>query len=78
MIRLSRKDDGAYLGTIEDADLQLLIDQLEEEHSQDRDYYIAAPLVDVLEEAGASETLVEVLRRAVGASDGVEIIWKEA
>jgi hypothetical protein len=37
MFTLSLKNSGAILGTIDDADLQLLIDQLEEEHEEATD-----------------------------------------
>ena len=37
MFTLSLKDSGELLGTIDDADLQLLVDQLEEEHEMAED-----------------------------------------
>lgn len=78
MITLSLKDGGEYLGAIDEADLQLLIDQLEEEDEGDTDYYITPLTIDFLEENGASPELVEILREAVGDSDGVEIAWEES
>lgn len=76
MITLSLKDSGAFLGTIEDADLQTLVDMLEEEHSRDTDYYIGPETIDFLEQGGASPALVRILKAAVGDSEGVEISWK--
>lgn len=76
MITLSLKDSGTFLGTIDDADLQVLIDQLEEEHDRDTDYYIGPATIDILERNGASAGLVKLLRAAVGESEGVEIAWK--
>jgi len=78
MIRLFLKDSGESLGTIDDADLQLLVDQLEEEHANDTDYYIGPATIDYLERNGASMTLVKLLRRAVGDTEGVEIAWTPA
>lgn len=78
MVTLSLKDSGAVLGTIDDADLQVLIDQLEEEHDRDTDYYISPATIDVLERNGASAGLVKLLRAAVGESEGVDIEWKPA
>jgi len=78
MITLSLKDTGAVLGTIEDADLQVLVDQLEEEHGGDNDYYVSPGTIDILEESGASAGLLNILRDAVGSSEGVEITWAVA
>ena len=39
MIRLYDKDSGAELGTITKEQLQFLVDQLEQESLEDRDYY---------------------------------------
>ena len=75
MITLSLKDDGTFLGTIEDADLKVLVDQLEEEHSADTDYFVCSSSIDLIEESGASAHLVELLRRAVGTSEGVDVCW---
>jgi hypothetical protein len=40
MIQLHAKETGVFLGTITDAQLQFLIDQLEEESTDDTDYYL--------------------------------------
>jgi hypothetical protein len=77
MITLMMKD-GARLGTIEDADLRVLVDQLEEEGSKDRDYFMDATTIGILREAGASQHLLDLLHTAVGASEGVDIAWREA
>jgi len=78
MITLSLKDSGELLGTIDDADLQLLVDQLEEEHEMDTDYYVCPATIDILEESGASARLLKLLRDAVGSSEGVEVAWNKA
>ena len=75
MIRLRDKDSGSEIGTITDDELQFLVDQLEEEYDEDRDYYIAAPLIDVLEQNGADADLIKLLRASVGDRDGIEIEW---
>jgi processive 1,2-diacylglycerol beta-glucosyltransferase len=73
--RLTESGSGAIIGDITEAQLTSLRDQLEEESSTDRDYYIDEATIEVLEEAGADAELVAVLRRAVGSRDGVEIEW---
>lgn len=78
MITLSLKGGGAFLGTIDEADLQLLIDQLEEEDENDTDYYVSPMTIEILEQGGASPGLIRILKRAVGNSEGVEVVWKES
>jgi hypothetical protein len=78
MFKLSLKDGGAFLGTIDGVDLQLLIDQLEEEHEADKDYYVCPGTIDILKENGASATLLKILTTAVGNSEGVEVVWQKA
>ena len=78
MIILSLKDSGATVGTISDADFRLLVDQLEEESEEDTDYYISAVTIELLEHKGASPALLSVLKRAVGSSEGVDVVWKRS
>ena len=54
MPTLHEKESGQVIGRISESDIQFLIDQLEEESSDDRDYYIDEATVDMLEEDGAS------------------------
>jgi hypothetical protein len=77
MISLTLKDTGAYLGTVDESDLQVLIDQLEEEHKADTDYYICLDTIDMLGQNGGSSHLIQLLQQAVGETDGVEIAWKK-
>ena len=77
-IRLFDKESGAQLGDIAHEDMQLLIDQLEEEHSRDRDYFIDTTTIEILEQAGGSASLLALLRKIVGSSEGVDIRWEEA
>lgn len=76
MFELSIKG-GASLGKVDDADLQVLIDQLEEEHASDTDYFISPDTIEFLMDNGASPTLLKILMEAIGASDGVDISWKK-
>jgi len=78
VITLSLKDSASVLGTIDESDLQFLIDQLEEEFDEDTDYYITLATVEMLQDNGASHELVRILKDAVGASEGVDINWKRA
>ena len=78
MIKLSIKETGSLLGTITESDLSLLVDQLEEESPTDVDYYICPDMIDILVENGGSSSLIQMLRDAVGDSEGVEIVWTKA
>ena len=77
MPSLYNKKTGALLGTISEEDVQCLIDVLEEEDSKDVDYFIDLDTVDILEDNGASMDLVQMLRAAIGAGEGVDIRWEK-
>ena len=64
------------VGSITDADLTVLVDALEEESTEDQDYWIDKATIDVLGDGRATEHLLNLLRKAVGSSDGVEIRWQ--
>jgi hypothetical protein len=76
MIDVYNNATNQLIGSITDADLQVLQDGLEEESSRDQDYYITAATIDMLGDGRASDHLLSLLRHAVGSSDGVEIRWE--
>ena len=76
MITLVNKDTGQAIGSVSENDLQVLVDQLEEEDSEDTDYYISGDTIDLLEENGVSADLLRVLRQALGDAEGIEVSWK--
>lgn len=69
-------DKDQLVGSITDADLKVLQDALEEESSEDQDYYIDQATIDVIGDGRATEHLLKVLREALGSSDGVDIRWQ--
>jgi hypothetical protein len=75
MIELRNKETGALLGTISEAQLHFLIDQLEEESTEDQDYYINLATLDMFERAGADRELLALLRGGLGTKKDMEIIW---
>jgi hypothetical protein len=75
MIRLRDKQTGADIGAISEEQLRFLVDHLEEEYEEDRDYYIQRELLDMLEEAGGDPELVAMLARAMGDGEVLEIEW---
>jgi hypothetical protein len=76
MIDLYNNETNTLLGSITEGDLQVLMGGLEEESSEDQDYYIDAATIELLGDGRASDHLLGLLRRAVGSSDGVEIRWQ--
>ena len=76
MIDLYNVSTNQLIGSITDADLQVLIDGLEEESAEDQDYYIDLATIDVIADGRATTHLVGLLRAVLGSSDGVDIRWQ--
>jgi len=53
----------------------VLVDALEEESAEDRDYYINAATIDFIADGRATEHLIKLLRQALGSAEGVDIRW---
>ena len=75
MITLRNKETSATIGTISEEELTYLIDMLEEEDSQDRDYWIDQATLDYFEDNGCDDHLLEMLKDAIGDREGIEIVW---
>jgi len=75
MIRLRNKETGTEVGSITEEDLQFLIDNLEEEWEEDKDYYLNRQTLEMLEGRGISAALARMLDRAMGDGDDVEVEW---
>jgi hypothetical protein len=78
MIRLHDAERGTPIGTITEDQLQFLMDELEEESAEDRDYYVSSDTVDMLEEDGADSQLVSLLRSALAGRDGIDVRWSRS
>jgi hypothetical protein len=76
MIDLYNAATNKVLGSITEADLKVLIDALEEESLEDRDYYIDLATIDLIADGRATEHLVGLLRGALGSAEGVDIRWQ--
>jgi hypothetical protein len=76
MIDLYDTATNALIGSITDQDLQVLIDALEEESSEDQDYYIDAATIELIGDGRATEHLLNLLKKALGSSEGIEIRWQ--
>jgi hypothetical protein len=75
MIQFRDKETGAALGEMTEAQLQFLIDNLEEESSEDTDYYLNPTMLEMLQEKNADPDLMALLRAALGDREEMEIEW---
>jgi processive 1,2-diacylglycerol beta-glucosyltransferase len=78
MITLRDKDNGQLIGSVTEEEFQVLVDALDEESDEDTDYYIEAGTIEMLEDEGAPESLVKLLRDALGTREGVEVAWSRS
>jgi processive 1,2-diacylglycerol beta-glucosyltransferase len=78
MVKLLDTETGRVVGTISDEQLEYLQSQLEEESPDDQDYWFDVASLDVLEEQGADEALIQVLRTALGEREEMELRWERS
>jgi len=76
MPRLIRLDTGNPIGDITDDQLAFLVQELEEEHDDDKDYYIDRDTLDLLSDNGADPELLAMLEKAIGQDDSMDIAWE--
>lgn len=75
MIYLYDKASGALIGEISEDQLQFLMNQMEEESLEDRDYSITKMELEYFAGQGAPPQLVDLLRQALGGRDEVVVQW---
>ncbi len=78
MINLHDKNTQELIGEISEEQLQFLIDELVEEDNVDQDYYINRDQLDQFEKKDADESLIRMLRDALGDKDDMDIIWSRS
>jgi hypothetical protein len=76
MPRLIRLDTGDEIGTIDDKQLQFLVSQLEEEHDDDKDYFIDRDTLELLSDNGADPELLALLEKGLAGDDEMDIAWE--
>ena len=76
MIDLYDNATNKKIGSITESDLKVLMEYLEKESPEDRDYFIDQATIDYMADGRATDHLVNLLRTTVGSSDGVEIRWE--
>ena len=75
MIKIYNKTTNELLGRVSDAELDFLIDHLEEESLTDQDYYIRKETLDYFDSISAPKHLMEVLRGGLRSDNSLEIRW---
>ena len=79
MARLYRVDTGKTIGQLNEAQLKFLVDMLEEEDSDDQDYFIDADTLELFSDNNCDPELLAMLEGAVeDGEDGVDIAWEES
>lgn len=76
MPKLKRIDTDTDIGTIDDKQLKFLVEQLEEEHEDDQDYFIDRETLEVLSDNGIDPELLAMLEKAMGDDDEMDIAWE--
>lgn len=75
MIDLYRAEDDFRMGSITEEALDFLITNLEEEDSEDTDYYIDPDTLDFLKQQDPPAGLIALLEAALGDRDGIEVYY---
>ncbi len=76
MITISNKESNESVGSITDSQLQILINHLVKTDPDDQDYYIDRRTIDLIKAVAADHaSVVEMLERALGDRDSVDIVW---
>ena len=77
MIALYDVASGAKVGRITEKQLEVLTGWMEEESTEDRDYYLTAEDCDLMLEQGIDPTLVDVLREALKSRDDMDLRYAQ-
>ena len=76
MPTLVRLDNSQPIGTISDVQLKFLVDELEEDHEDDREYFLNRETLELLSDNGADPELIAILEKAMGNDDEMDIAWE--
>lgn len=77
MPRLYRVADGETIGEINQKQLQFLVDMLEEEDEEDKDYFIDQDTLELFSDNNCDPELLALLESAIEeGEDGVDIAWE--
>ena len=77
MIALYDAASGAKVGRISEKQLEVLIGWMEEESTEDREYYLTAEDCELMVEQGVDPTLIEVLREALKGREDMDLRYAQ-
>ena len=77
MPKLTRIDTDNEIGTITDKQLAFLVEQLEEDHEDDTDYFIDRETLELLSDNGADPELLAILEKGLGDDDEMDISFEK-
>lgn len=77
MPRLTRIDTGDKIGVITAKQLAFLVEQLEEDHEEDEDYYVDRDTLELMSDNGIDPELLAMLEKALGDDDAMDIAWED-
>jgi hypothetical protein len=75
MVTLFDAASGAAVGRITEKQLQALLNWMEEESTEDREYYLTAEDCDLMAEQGVDPSLIEALQTALHGRDDMDLRW---
>jgi hypothetical protein len=76
MITLYDSGSGTKIGEISQAQLEALIHWMEEEFENDRDYYISAEELELMEEDGVDAALLGMLKKALAGRNEMDVRYE--
>ena len=76
MPRLIRLDTGDEIGNVSDNQLAFLVEQLEKEHDDDKNYFVDRETLELLSDNGADPELLVLLEKGMGDEDEMTIAWE--
>jgi hypothetical protein len=77
MPKLTRIDTDDDIGTINDAQLKFLVEQLQEDREADEDHFVVTQdTLELLSDNGADPELLALLEKGLGDDDQMDIAWE--
>ena len=77
MYKLTNKLTDVVIGNITGLQLQFMINHLEEESLNDKDYWLHKSLLNTFQENGADPEVILLLTAAFGENEELEIVWEK-
>ena len=76
MIELHDKETGQLVAVIGEAELAVLVEVLEEEDCEDKDYFIDPSTLQLLADAGFDKDILQTIGHAIGEREGIDVVWR--